>query len=283
MPAKKKRKVTRRPSHKVDHDLGKGVEQFAEEVGKLGEKFGSHYEKKGKEMEGWSHQTLGVVGPLISSVLGVILLAVLLWVLNMINIPLGVGLLHNIHAFLAVHIGWFFLLFIFFSYTSYMSKLSPHVYRPLSPIVSAAGITVAVWIIASAVKVVNISMGSVTLAGVSAFLEGSIGTVFCILILIGYLILIFGGAVKIHKRHANELPEEKPKKAVKAPGVHRLYRSGNDRILGGVCAGIAEYIGIDPVIIRLLWIIASLAWGSGILFYIIMWIIMPRNPNHKWD
>jgi len=62
----------------------------------------------------------------------------------------------------------------------------------------------------------------------------------------------------------------------------RLYRSGKNKILGGVCGGIAEYFGVDPVLIRLLWVIITLAWGSGILLYIIAWIIMPRNPKHKW-
>lgn len=64
--------------------------------------------------------------------------------------------------------------------------------------------------------------------------------------------------------------------------IHRLYRSGKDKILGGVCGGIAEYLGVDPVIIRLLWVIASFAWGFGILAYIIAWIIIPRNPRDKW-
>jgi phage shock protein C len=65
--------------------------------------------------------------------------------------------------------------------------------------------------------------------------------------------------------------------------IHRLYRSGKDKLLGGVCGGIGEYFDIDPVIIRLLWVIFSLTWGSGILAYIIAWIIIPRNPRHKWD
>lgn len=75
-----------------------------------------------------------------------------------------------------------------------------------------------------------------------------------------------------------------PKKAKPedAP-VKRLYRSGKDRILGGVCGGIAEYFNVDPVLIRLLWVGAALMWGSGILLYIIAWIIIPRNPKHKWD
>lgn len=64
--------------------------------------------------------------------------------------------------------------------------------------------------------------------------------------------------------------------------MKRLYRSGKEKILGGVCGGIAEYFGIDPVIVRVLWVILCLLWGSGILAYIIAWIIIPRNPHHKW-
>ena len=64
--------------------------------------------------------------------------------------------------------------------------------------------------------------------------------------------------------------------------VKRLYRSGKDRILGGVCGGLGEYFNIDSVIIRLLWVLFSLAYGTGILAYIIAWIIIPRNPKHKW-
>jgi len=62
----------------------------------------------------------------------------------------------------------------------------------------------------------------------------------------------------------------------------RLYRSGKERVLGGICGGIAEYFNVDPTIIRLLWILFVFGFGTGILAYIIAWIIIPRNPNHKW-
>ena len=64
--------------------------------------------------------------------------------------------------------------------------------------------------------------------------------------------------------------------------IKRLYRSGNDKILGGICGGLAEYLNIDPVIMRLIWIAFSLVYGAGILVYIIAWVIIPRNPKHKW-
>lgn len=56
----------------------------------------------------------------------------------------------------------------------------------------------------------------------------------------------------------------------------RLFRS-NDRMLGGVCAGIAEYIGWDPTLVRIAYIVLSIVSAAfpGLLVYIILWIIMP--------
>lgn len=62
----------------------------------------------------------------------------------------------------------------------------------------------------------------------------------------------------------------------------RLYRSSKNRILGGICGGIREYFDVDPVIVRLLWVLFSLVYGAGILFYLIAWFIIPRNPRHGW-
>jgi phage shock protein PspC (stress-responsive transcriptional regulator) len=58
----------------------------------------------------------------------------------------------------------------------------------------------------------------------------------------------------------------------------KLYRS-NKKWLAGVCAGVAEYLNLDPTIIRVLWVILSLIYGIGILAYIIAWIMIPKNPN----
>ncbi len=54
-----------------------------------------------------------------------------------------------------------------------------------------------------------------------------------------------------------------------------LRKSQTDRKLCGVCAGIGEYINLDPTMVRLLWVIFSLAGGAGVLAYIIAAIIMP--------
>ena len=57
----------------------------------------------------------------------------------------------------------------------------------------------------------------------------------------------------------------------------KLYRSEKNRILGGVCGGIAEYLNVDPTIIRVLWIVLALLWGAGILLYVICWLIIPKK------
>ena len=58
----------------------------------------------------------------------------------------------------------------------------------------------------------------------------------------------------------------------------KLYKSNQNKMLDGVCGGIAEYFGIDPTVVRLSWALFSLMGGCGILAYIIAAIIIPRNP-----
>jgi len=60
--------------------------------------------------------------------------------------------------------------------------------------------------------------------------------------------------------------------------IKRLYRAPkNDSVIAGVCAGIANYFEIDPVIVRIIWAVAIFGYGFGILAYILAWIIIPRK------
>ncbi len=58
----------------------------------------------------------------------------------------------------------------------------------------------------------------------------------------------------------------------------KLYRSKEDRKIAGVCGGLGEYFDIDPTIVRLIWLAMLFAVGSGVLAYIIGWIIVPEKP-----
>lgn len=59
----------------------------------------------------------------------------------------------------------------------------------------------------------------------------------------------------------------------------RLYRSRKDQQIAGVCGGVADYLGVDPTIVRLLWVIFAIAGGPGLLLYVIMWAIVPEEPE----
>ncbi len=60
----------------------------------------------------------------------------------------------------------------------------------------------------------------------------------------------------------------------------RLYKSDKDKKVCGVCGGIANYFDADPTVIRLAWVIFTLAGGSGLIAYIIAAIIMPEDPGY---
>ena len=58
-------------------------------------------------------------------------------------------------------------------------------------------------------------------------------------------------------------------------GQKRLERSTRDRWLGGVAGGLAHYFEIDPTIVRLVFIVAFFGFGTGLLVYLVLWLVMP--------
>lgn len=60
--------------------------------------------------------------------------------------------------------------------------------------------------------------------------------------------------------------------------MKKLYKSNQNKVIAGVCGGIAEYFNIDPTIIRLAWVLFCLVGGSGVLGYIICALVIPSEP-----
>jgi len=73
-----------------------------------------------------------------------------------------------------------------------------------------------------------------------------------------------GGQQQSYAPHAAEEPR-------------RLFRAANDKVLGGVCAGLANYLKLDPVIVRILFVLITLTWGFGLLLYFVLWIVLPTK------
>ena len=59
----------------------------------------------------------------------------------------------------------------------------------------------------------------------------------------------------------------------------RLYRSSQDKQVGGVCGGLAEYLNIDPSLVRLATILLILVAGTGVLAYLVAWFVVPLDSD----
>lgn len=61
--------------------------------------------------------------------------------------------------------------------------------------------------------------------------------------------------------------------------VRRLMRSFYERKIAGVCGGVGEYLGIDPAMVRFVWMILTVFYGAGLLLYLLLWIAMPMDET----
>jgi len=60
--------------------------------------------------------------------------------------------------------------------------------------------------------------------------------------------------------------------------VKKLYRSRRDRMIAGVCGGLAEYFNVDPTVVRLIFVLFFILGGAAFLVYLLMWLIVPLAP-----
>ncbi len=63
--------------------------------------------------------------------------------------------------------------------------------------------------------------------------------------------------------------------------MKKLYRSRKNKILFGVCSGLAKYFGADPALVRILFIALAILKGYGIILYLILAILMPEEPDEQ--
>ncbi len=65
------------------------------------------------------------------------------------------------------------------------------------------------------------------------------------------------------------------------PVTMRLRRSREDKVIAGVCGGLGNYLGVDPIWLRIAFVAMAVGAGSGVLLYIIAWIVMPEVPEDE--
>lgn len=60
--------------------------------------------------------------------------------------------------------------------------------------------------------------------------------------------------------------------------MKKLYRDFSEKKIAGVCGGIGKYLEVDPTIIRIVFLVLAVLYGFGVLAYIIMWAVIPKEP-----
>ena len=60
--------------------------------------------------------------------------------------------------------------------------------------------------------------------------------------------------------------------------IHRLYRSRSERMIGGVCGGLGNFLGMDPTIVRLITVLITFLWPFTLLIYLILMLVIPEEP-----
>jgi|SRR5579872_3072651 len=65
------------------------------------------------------------------------------------------------------------------------------------------------------------------------------------------------------------------------PQYKKLYRSAENRIIGGVCGGLAEYFETDPILVRVIFLFLTLIGAAGVLLYLILWIMIPEKHEDQ--
>jgi len=97
------------------------------------------------------------------------------------------------------------------------------------------------------------------------------------------LIILFGIFYLIYVLRKNKEPETEQSKTEKKDQTGKLFRARKDKIIGGVCGGIAKNLDIDPVIVRVLWVILTLATTIifGVIVYIIWMIVIPEETYEQ--
>ena len=117
-------------------------------------------------------------------------------------------------------------------------------------------------------------------AGIAEYLDTDVALVRLAWVVLSIVPGVFIGGALAYLAAWVLVPDSPGRVATDAT-ARRLHRSISDRKIAGVCGGLAEYFGVDPTLVRLLWAIATIVPGAvvfGILAYLVAWFIMPEKP-----
>lgn len=259
------------------------VEQFAQEVSQAGKQFEANVEHKSAAIATHFDRTFGPVGPVI--IAAVLLIIMVFTALVLIQIGEDNDLFERLGNFLIDHLAAIFLVLLILSLGNYATRRKMKGIELLEPLLMATGVAFALWLALNLVRIIvveyDLSQDFLTTETI------------WLIVLVVFMVLFITTSVlayseEYHRGRNNHQGWQNPAHHSQPnhqnhTGMKGLYRSNRDRFLGGVCGGIAEYFSIDPTIIRIVWVaLFFVSLGTAILAYVILWIVVPRDPDHHW-
>ena len=234
-------------------------------------------------MEKKYYDTFGHLAPLLSSLLGLLFLIFVIWAIGNMGEELGTAAFESVSEFLMDYLLIFFGLMLFFNYSSYVNREFGGYFSWIHPFISSVGVVIFLWFLAEVFIVFDGETDIGLIAGLARWVQVNLLIIFALVVLLSYIKrLSWTGARHERERIATEYHEDYP--GGETSDVKRLYRSGRDKLLGGVCGGIGDHLNIDPVIIRIIWVVGAFAsFGTAVILYMILWILIPRDPRDRWE
>jgi phage shock protein C len=234
-------------------------------------------------------------GPLLKAFIGFVFILLVVEMLNALSDDSTFA--DRFGDFLADNLLLIFLILLLAAYSGYFSRRYRREYSILSPLVAAIIITFILWVVANVMDLLGRSQGVSAMETMSDLLFSILYIIFLLVLLIGYI----GVVMRVDRPTpppmspsapvlSEQPPQGQPMGEVPpyVPGPQpspsyvpprRLGRSSRDKVLFGVCGGMAEYFNTDPFLIRALWVVgAVLSFGAFVLAYLIIGIILPKNP-----
>jgi len=275
--------MAERKSYSSDFD--ERLKDFEEEIESLGDRVEGKVENAEKRFKTRYEPKFGLLNPLLWGLVGLFLLSLVILGLDATGGRIDSVILSEFGIFLSDNLALFFGLMLFFNYSTYFSRKYPRSFRYLSPFTNAVGIIVMLWILANIFLIINLEVNLTIIESAANFVIDNLLAIFIVAILLGFLYLLVRNQKEPNKdKNFYKNSNGYDFSVNRGDEMKRLYRSSKDKLLGGLCGGIGEYFDVDPVLVRIIWVILAFAsLGTAILIYIILWIIVPRNPRHRWD
>lgn len=223
-------------------------------------------------------------GPLLKAFIGFILVLLIVEVLQALSGSSTFA--ERFGEFLDSNLLLIFLILLLAAYSGYSSRRYHRYYPYVSPLVAAIIITFVLWLVANMLGILGSSHDVDELETMGDLLFSILYIIFLLVLLIGYI----GVVMRANRPEPPRMvpsypvpdlprPTGAPASPQPVPGPRRLVRSDRNRILFGVCGGMADYFDIDPFLIRVLWVVGALvSLGAFVLAYLIMAILLPKGP-----